>query len=131
MIKHGTIRCTAAPSNLNNNPLPDHRNRGVNMITMDEECDLSGTIMFDGSAEAFAETSLDTPVITILLKAPLTMQTYQPGTVITILVKNEPYYDTRSMPWNYQTETKGRMIETVADQGLTRLRRCYAPEEPS
>ncbi|KAG5576044.1 hypothetical protein H5410_056178 [Solanum commersonii] len=37
LMKRGVIKCTPAPPNVNNNPLPNHENRKVNMVTLDEE----------------------------------------------------------------------------------------------
>ncbi|KAG5594721.1 hypothetical protein H5410_035953 [Solanum commersonii] len=37
LIRRGVIKCTPAPPNVNNNPLPTHENREVNMVTLDEE----------------------------------------------------------------------------------------------
>ncbi|KAG5595217.1 hypothetical protein H5410_036449 [Solanum commersonii] len=37
LIRRGVIKCTLAPPNVNNNPLPNHENREVNMVTLDEE----------------------------------------------------------------------------------------------
>jgi len=40
LIKSGDIQCTPTPPNVNRNSLPNHRNQGINMITLDEDYDL-------------------------------------------------------------------------------------------
>ncbi|KAJ8526532.1 hypothetical protein K7X08_029009 [Anisodus acutangulus] len=48
LIKEGVIQLKGPSSNVNDNPLPDHDNANVNMITVDEEHNLEGTIVRSG-----------------------------------------------------------------------------------
>ncbi|KAM3286065.1 hypothetical protein P3S67_024864 [Capsicum chacoense] len=57
LIRRGIIKCTAATPNVNNNPLPNHANREVNMISLEEEYDLEKTIMPIWSVEEIATAS--------------------------------------------------------------------------
>ncbi|XP_060216873.1 uncharacterized protein LOC132644302 [Lycium barbarum] len=127
--RSGAIQCTAEPPNVNNNSLPNHGNRAVNMISFDEEYDLEGTIMPVGNTEAFFVTSPTAPIITVQLKAPITVQTYQPRSVVTTVVAKKHDYDSRVVPWDYQLKGKAKMMETAVAHGMTRSGRCYVPED--
>ncbi|XP_060212073.1 uncharacterized protein LOC132639649 [Lycium barbarum] len=129
LIKSGAIQCTSAPPNVNNNPLPNHGNRAVNMISFDEEYDLEGTIVSVGNTEAFVATSPTAPIITVQLKAPVIVQTYQPKFVMTTVVARKRDYDSRVVPWDYQLKGKAKMMETAVAHGMTRSGRCYVPED--
>ncbi|XP_015169313.1 uncharacterized protein [Solanum tuberosum] len=125
LIRRGVIKCTPAPPNVNNNPLPNHENREVNIVTLDDEY---GTPDYPNIDEADAMTSSAQPVITVQLREPLTVQTYLPRVVVTTLIAKKPEYDTKAVPWDYRADAKGKMIDTAVAQGMTRSGRCYAPE---
>ncbi|XP_049400009.1 uncharacterized protein LOC125864121 [Solanum stenotomum] len=74
-------------------------------------------------------TSSAQPVITVQLRKPLTVQTYLPRVVVTTLIAKKPEYDTKAVPWDYRASAKGKMIDTVVAQGMTRSGRCFAPED--
>ncbi|KAG5615843.1 hypothetical protein H5410_015667 [Solanum commersonii] len=99
LIKRGVIKCTPTPPNVNNNPLPNHENREVNMVTLDDKY---GTPNYPNIDEADAMTSSAQPVITVQLREPLTVQTYLPRVVVTTLVAKKPEYDTKAVPWDYR-----------------------------
>jgi len=40
LIKEGAIKLTGTQPNVNNNPLPKHRNANVNMITIKEDLEV-------------------------------------------------------------------------------------------
>ncbi|XP_049358814.1 uncharacterized protein LOC125823480 [Solanum verrucosum] len=126
LIRRGVIKCTLAPPNVNNNPLPNHENREVNMVTLDDEY---GSSDYPNIDETDAMTSSAQPVITVQLREPLTVQTYLPRVVVTTLIAKKPEYDTKAVPWNYRASAKGKMIDTAVAQGMTRSGRCYAPED--
>uniref|UniRef100_M1DW54 Uncharacterized protein n=1 Tax=Solanum tuberosum TaxID=4113 RepID=M1DW54_SOLTU len=110
LIKRGVIKCTPAPPNVNNNPLPNHENRKVNMVTLDEEYRGPDCPDID---EPDAMTSSVQPVITVQLREPLTVQTYLPRVVVTTLIARKPEYDTKAVPWDYRADAKGKMIDTT------------------
>ncbi|KAH0752504.1 hypothetical protein KY285_005652 [Solanum tuberosum] len=87
LIRRGAIKCTLAPPNVNNNPLPNHENREVNMVTLDDEY---GTPDYPNIDETDAMTSSAQPVITAQLREPLIVQTYLPRVVVTSLVAKKP-----------------------------------------
>uniref|UniRef100_M1DDA9 Polyprotein n=1 Tax=Solanum tuberosum TaxID=4113 RepID=M1DDA9_SOLTU len=89
-IRRGVIKCTPAPPNMNNNPLPNHENRKVNMVTLDDEY---GTPNYPNIDEADAMTSSAQSVITVQLREPLTVQTYLPRVVVTTLIAKKPDMD--------------------------------------
>ncbi|XP_049375476.1 uncharacterized protein LOC125840547 [Solanum verrucosum] len=126
LIRRGVIKCILAPPNVNNNPLPNHGNWEVNIVTLDDEY---GTPDYPNIDETDAMTSSAQPVITVQLREPLTVQTYLPRVVVTTLIAKKPEYDTKAVPWDYRACVKGKMIDTVVDQGMTRSGRCYAPED--
>ncbi|KAG5579759.1 hypothetical protein H5410_050386 [Solanum commersonii] len=83
LIKKTVIKCTLIPPNVNNSPLSNHKNREVNMITLDEEYKVTHNPNID---EADAMTSLAQPVITVQLSEPLSVQKYLPRVVVTTLI---------------------------------------------
>ncbi|XP_060178420.1 uncharacterized protein LOC132608695 [Lycium barbarum] len=99
------------------------------MISFNEEYDLEGTIAPVGNTEAFVATSPTAPIITVQLKAPVTVQTYQPKFVVTTVVAGKRSYDSRAVPWDYKLKWKAKMMETAVAHGMTRSGRCYVPED--
>ncbi|MDV3188721.1 MAG: hypothetical protein Q8834_02805, partial [Candidatus Phytoplasma australasiaticum] len=73
--------------------------------------------------------SLVQPVIIVQLREPLTVQTYLPRVMVTTLITEKSKYDTKAVPWYYQMEAKGKMIDTAMVQGMTRSERCYVPDD--
>ncbi|KAG5599949.1 hypothetical protein H5410_031319 [Solanum commersonii] len=73
IVTRGVIKCTPTPPNVNKNPLPNHENREVNMVTLDEEYGGPDCLDID---EPDAMTSSTQPIITVQLREPLTIQTY-------------------------------------------------------
>ncbi|KAG5629333.1 hypothetical protein H5410_001050 [Solanum commersonii] len=96
--KRGVIKYTPTPPNVKNNPLPNHDNQEVNMVTLDDEY---GTPDYPNIDEADAMTSSAQPVITVQLRKPLTVQTYLPRVVVTTLIAKKAEYDTKVVPWDY------------------------------
>ncbi|MCD9560844.1 hypothetical protein HAX54_019651, partial [Datura stramonium] len=68
-------------------------NQGVNMITLDEEYDMKGTIVPIGNKEVVATISSIAPFIIIQLNAPLTIQIYQPRSVVTPIIAKKLDYN--------------------------------------
>ncbi|KAG5571605.1 hypothetical protein H5410_061371 [Solanum commersonii] len=93
LIRRGVIKFTPTPPNVNNNPLPNHENLEVNMVTLDEEY---GGPDYPDVDEPDAMTSSVQTVITIQLREPLTVQTYLPRVVVTTLIAKKPEYDTKA-----------------------------------
>lgn len=99
----------SSTSKCNNNPFPNHENREVNIITLDEEYGGPDCPDID---EPNVMTSSVQPVITVQLREPMTVQTYFPRIVVTTIARMGKY-DTKAVPWDYQTGVKGKMIHTV------------------
>ncbi|MCD9642036.1 hypothetical protein HAX54_028625 [Datura stramonium] len=90
------------------------------MITLYEEYDMRGTIVPVGNTEAVATTSSIEPFITVQLRAPLTIQTYQPRFVLTTMISKKLDYNSKVVPWDYQAEAKIKKINTATTHGMTR-----------
>ncbi|KAG5632501.1 hypothetical protein H5410_004218 [Solanum commersonii] len=103
LIIRGVIKCTPTPLNVKNNLLPNHENREVNMVILDDEY---GTPDYPNIDEADAMTSSAQPVIIVQLREPLTVQTYLPRVVVTTLITKKPEYDTKAVPWDYRARPK-------------------------
>ncbi|KAG5579957.1 hypothetical protein H5410_050584 [Solanum commersonii] len=117
LIWRGVIKRTLEPLNINNNPLPNHENWEVNMVTLDDEYDGPEYPNVD---EADAMTSLAQPVIIVQLKEPMIVQTYLPRVVVTTLIAIKPEYDTKSVSWGYRAGAKGKIIDIGMAQNMTR-----------
>ncbi|KAG5590056.1 hypothetical protein H5410_040570 [Solanum commersonii] len=91
----GVIKCTPASPNVNNNPLPNHENWEVNIVTLGEEYEVLDCLDID---ELDAMTSSAQPVIIVQLREPLTVKTYLLRVVVTTLIARKPEYDTKSNP---------------------------------
>ncbi|XP_055806917.1 uncharacterized protein LOC129875663 [Solanum dulcamara] len=130
LIKEGVIQLRGAAPNVNNNPLPNHEN--VNMITIDEECNLEGTILPIKEEKNVMASAFIAPIITIQARAPFEVEVLVPKPKITVLVAQSTHFDTKAVPWSYSTDTKdkgkGKVVVEVAAAGMTRSGRCYAPE---
>ncbi|XP_055812085.1 uncharacterized protein LOC129882003 [Solanum dulcamara] len=100
LIKEGVIQLRGAAPNVNNNPLPNHEN--VNMITIDEECNLEGTILPIKEEKNVMASAFIAPIITIQARAPFEVEVLDKG--------------------------KGKVVVEAAAAGMTRSGRCYAPE---
>ncbi|KAJ8541989.1 hypothetical protein K7X08_016855 [Anisodus acutangulus] len=75
LIKEGVIRLKGPASNENNNFLPDHDDANVNMITVDEEHNLEGTIVPPRRKEKVKSSAFVTPMIIVQLRAPSSRST--------------------------------------------------------
>ncbi|XP_059310139.1 uncharacterized protein LOC132061316 [Lycium ferocissimum] len=133
LIKEGVIQLKGAPPNINDNPLPDHGDANVNMIAIDEECDLEGTIVPVKKEEKVESSAFIAPVITVQVRAPIEVEVLTPRPKITALVAQAPSFNTKAVPWNYSTDERNKgkaklVVETIA-AGMTRSGQCYAPEE--
>ncbi|XP_060178843.1 uncharacterized protein LOC132609024 [Lycium barbarum] len=133
LIKEGVIQLKGAPPNIINNPLANHGDANMNMITIDEDCNLEGTIVSVKKEEKVESSAFIAPVITVQTRAPIEVEVLTPRPRITTLVAQAPFFNTKAVPWNYQSDERNKakeklVVETVA-AGLTRSGRCYAPEE--
>ncbi|XP_055826447.1 uncharacterized protein LOC129894858 [Solanum dulcamara] len=130
LIKEGVIQLRGAAPNVNNNPLPNHEN--VNMITIDEECNLEGTILPIKEEKNVMASAFIAPIITIQARAPFEVEVLVPKPRITVLVAQSTHFDTKAVPWSYSTDTKdkgkGKVVVEAAAAGKTRSGRCYTPE---
>lgn len=113
LIKRGVIKCNPVPPNVNNNPFPNHENREVNMVTLDDEYEGPDYPNID---EVDVMISSVQPIIVVQLREPLIVRTYLPRVVVTTLITGNFEYDTKAVPWDYQEGTKGKMIDTVVAQ---------------
>ncbi|KAJ8539408.1 hypothetical protein K7X08_013660 [Anisodus acutangulus] len=100
LIKEGIIQLKGPPPNVNNNPLPNHDNANVNMIIVDEEKSLEGTIVPVRIEEKVESSAFITPIITV--------QSYSTGE---------------------KSRGKEKQIVEVVVAGMTRSGRCYAPAD--
>ncbi|XP_059289021.1 uncharacterized protein LOC132042521 [Lycium ferocissimum] len=133
LIKEGVIQLKGAPPNINNNPLPNHGDANVNMITIDEDYNLEGTIVPVKKEKKVESSPFIAPVITVQMRAPIEVEVLTPRPRITALVAQAPSFNTKAVPWNYSSDERNKgkaklVVETVA-AGITRSGRCYAPEE--
>ncbi|KAJ8531506.1 hypothetical protein K7X08_026940 [Anisodus acutangulus] len=78
LIKEEVIRLKGPASNENNNSLPDHDDANVNMITVDEEHNLEGTIVPVQRKEKVKSSAFVTPMITVQLRAPFGVEVLPP-----------------------------------------------------
>ena len=131
LIKEGVIQLKEAPPNINNNPLPNHGDANVHMITIDEDCNLEGTIVPVKEREEIESSACVAPIITVQKRAPFEVLTPRPR--ITTFVAPAPSRNTKAVPWDYQSgerdKGKGRVVVETVATGMTRSGRCYAPEE--
>ncbi|XP_047253011.1 uncharacterized protein LOC124887407 [Capsicum annuum] len=104
------------------------------MITIDEECNLEGTIVSVGDKEKMETSTFVAPVITVqirAIRAPIEVEVDVPKPTITALVTRTPL-NTKVVPWNYSTDAKdkgkGKFILEAAVAGMTRSGHCYALE---
>ncbi|MCD7461633.1 hypothetical protein HAX54_046705 [Datura stramonium] len=107
---------------------PNHGNQGVTMITLDEEYDTKGTIFLVGNTEEVSTTSSVAPFITVQLRAPLTIHTYHPRSIVTTAIAKKLDYNSQAVPWDYEAEAKAKMINTAIAHRMTRSGRCYVPD---
>jgi len=131
LIKEGIIQLKDIAPNVNNNPLPNHGN--VNMITVDEDCNLEGTIAPVKIEKSVKTSTFISPVITVQARAPIEVEVFLPKPRIMALVAQSSLFDTKAVPWDYSTDArdngKGKIVVEAAAAGMTRFGRCYAPEE--
>ncbi|XP_060202527.1 uncharacterized protein LOC132630957 [Lycium barbarum] len=103
------------------------------MITIDEDCNLEGTIVPVKKKEKVKSSAFIAPVITVQMRAPIEVEVLTPRPRITAVVAQTPSFNTKAIPWNYQSDernkAKGKLVVETVAAGLTRSRRCYAPEE--
>lgn len=97
------------------------------MITLEEDYNLKRTIITIGNVEAARTTPRATPLITIQLKPPVMVQTYQQWTVVADIDNENQQF--KVVLWTYQLKGKGTMTDTTTAHEVTRSGRCYAPEE--
>ncbi|KAJ8566121.1 hypothetical protein K7X08_030598 [Anisodus acutangulus] len=78
LIKEGVIQLKGPSSNVNDNPLPNHDDANVNMITVDEEHNLEGTIVPVQREEKVESSAFITPMITVQVRAPFGVEVFPP-----------------------------------------------------
>ncbi|KAJ8535672.1 hypothetical protein K7X08_023392 [Anisodus acutangulus] len=78
LIKEGVIQLKGPSSNVNDNPLPNHDDANVNMITVDEEHNLEGTIVPIQIEEKVESSAFVTPMITVQVRAPFGVEVFPP-----------------------------------------------------
>ncbi|XP_075110577.1 uncharacterized protein LOC142181560 [Nicotiana tabacum] len=135
LIKAGTIQLKGAPLNVNNNPLPNHDDTGINMISTDEDWNLEGTIVPIEDEKKAVSSTFIAPVITVQVRAPIEVEVLPPKPKIMALVAHTPSFRTKVVPWDYQSDVRNKgkvklVVEVVA-AGMTRSGWCYVPEEAS
>ncbi|KAJ8537150.1 hypothetical protein K7X08_035551 [Anisodus acutangulus] len=78
LIKEGVIQLKGPSSNENNNHSPNHDDANVNMITVDEERNLEGTIVPVQREEMVESSAFITPMITVQVRAPFGVEVLSP-----------------------------------------------------
>ncbi|XP_070040049.1 uncharacterized protein [Nicotiana tomentosiformis] len=139
LINTKVIQEKEAAPNVRNNPLPDHRGEGVNVIETDEEWDSKGPIglIREGDNPKTSPVTL-TPIL-VQTQAPIEVEVAAPTpfevevtTPFTVMVARTSSYKSNDIPWDYVVEArrkgKAKMEETGAVQGMTRTGRVYTPE---
>jgi len=111
----------------NCNPLPNHRNQGVNMITLDEEYDLKGTIVTIGNTEAPRIPFQRATMSIVQMRPTVIVQTYQRQ--LDAAIGDGESQECKTITWMYQQKGKAKMIDSAASHVMTRCGRCYAPED--
>ncbi|XP_070041262.1 uncharacterized protein [Nicotiana tomentosiformis] len=117
LIDTKVIQAKEATPNIHNNPLPDHRGEGVNVIETDEEWDQEGSIRLIREG--------DTPKLSLVTLTPVVVQTQEPFDVevaipFIVMVAPTPSYEPDAILWDYVAEArkkgKAKMEETDAAQ---------------
>ncbi|XP_070014821.1 uncharacterized protein [Nicotiana sylvestris] len=147
------IQAKEAAPNVYNNPFPDHRGEGVNVIETDEEWDPEGSIglIREGDKNTIPPVTL-TPIIVqiqlpikveVATPTPFKVKTTTPSatpvpfdvevtTPFTMMVAPTPSFNSNDIRLDYAAEVrrkgKGKMEETSVAQGMTRTGRVYTPE---
>ncbi|XP_049381345.1 uncharacterized protein LOC125845898 [Solanum stenotomum] len=103
------------------------------MITVDEDCNLEGTIVSVKIEKNVETSTLISPVITVQALAPIEVEVFLPKPRIMALVTQSSPFDAKAVPWDYSTDArdkgKGKIVVEAAAVGMTRFGRCYTPEE--
>ncbi|XP_070036908.1 uncharacterized protein [Nicotiana tomentosiformis] len=129
LIDTKVIQAKEAAPNVRNNPLPDHRGEGVNVIETDEEWDSEGSIGLIREGDASK--------MSLVTRMPIVVQTQEPfvvevSTTFTVMVAPMLSYQCDAIPWDYIAEArrkgKAKIEEIWAAQGMTRIGRVYTPE---
>ncbi|XP_075099260.1 uncharacterized protein LOC142176092 [Nicotiana tabacum] len=135
LIKARTIQLKGAPPNVNNNPLPNHDNTGINMISTDEDWNLEGTIVPIEDEKKAMSSAFIAHVITVQVRAPIEVDVLPLKPRIMALVAQTPSFETNAVPWDYQSDVrnkgKEKLVVEAAAAGMTRSDRCHVPEEQS
>nr|XP_018624797.1 uncharacterized protein LOC108944345 [Nicotiana tomentosiformis] len=136
LIDTKVIQAKEVAPNVHNNPLPDHRGEGVNMIETDEEWDLEGSIgiIREGDNPKKPAVTL-TPIMFEVETTPATAPDpfeIEVTTPFTVTVASTPPFKSNVVPWDYAAKSrrkgKAKMEESGATQGMTRTGRIYTPE---
>ncbi|KAF3658446.1 hypothetical protein FXO38_13198 [Capsicum annuum] len=85
LIKEGVIQLKRAPPNVNNNPLSNYENAHVNTITIDEECNLEGTIVSVINKEKVKTSTFIAPETTVQVQAPIEVERLKLPLVLTMV----------------------------------------------
>ncbi|XP_070039090.1 uncharacterized protein [Nicotiana tomentosiformis] len=139
LINTKVIQAKEVAPKVRNNPLPDHKGGGVNVIETNEEWDSEGSIGLiqeRDNPKTYPVTLTPTVVQT---QAPIKVEVATPTpfeveviTPFTVMVAPTSSYKSNVIPWDYVTKarSKGRakIEETCAAQGMTRTGRVYTPE---
>ncbi|XP_070004823.1 uncharacterized protein [Nicotiana sylvestris] len=107
LIKAGTIQHKGAPPNVNNNPLPNHDDTSINMISTDEDWNLEGTIVPIEDENKAMSSAFIAHVITVQVRAPIEVES------------------------DVRNKGKAKLVVEAAATGMTRSGRCYVPKEAS
>ncbi|XP_075097991.1 uncharacterized protein LOC142175304 [Nicotiana tabacum] len=129
LIDTKVIPAKEATLNVRNNPLPDHRGKGVNMIETDEEWNHEGSIRHIREGDTPKTSHVILSSIVVQTQAPFEVEVVMP---FTVMIAPTPYYKSDIVPWVYVAEGKrkgkAKMEEIGTAQGMTRTDRVYTPD---
>ncbi|XP_070031124.1 uncharacterized protein [Nicotiana tomentosiformis] len=139
LIDTKVIQEKEAALNVRNNPLPDHKGGGVNVIETDEEWDSEGSIglIREGDNPETSPVTLTPNMVQIQALTEVEIAAPTPfevelTTPFTVMVAPMPSYKPNAIPWDYVAEArrkgKEKMEETGAAQRMTRTSRIYTPK---
>ncbi|XP_070036743.1 uncharacterized protein [Nicotiana tomentosiformis] len=152
LIDTKVIHAKETAPNVRNNPLPDHRGEGVNVVETDEEWDPDGSIRLIRGEDDPKIPPVTLTCIVVQIQSPIEVEGATPTsfevevtmpsatptpfevevtTPFTVMIAPTPSFNSNVVPWDYTAEARRKvkeMEETGAAQGMARTGRVYTPE---
>ncbi|XP_070034750.1 uncharacterized protein [Nicotiana tomentosiformis] len=118
--------------NVHNNPLPNHRGDGINMIETNEQRDQEGSVGFIRDGDTAVSSPIVPMPVVVQDKAPFEVEVAIPRLPFTMMVASSPAYHPKVMPWDYVAEARRKGKAMAEEEGvaqvMTRTGRVYTPE---